>query len=398
MQALQAFKLQLNCEEDAVYDDKGNKILIHNVSVSKKLRYRPVFQQAHDAQQKPHVKRLVLVKANWNDETSQERQKERPTFSPLQVTESIDRGLFPFKQNGWIVFVAGRSFVLGPFRSRRIILPFKFSETTTWTAFFDCTHNKNIFCKVKVHTNGQISVVIFNQSDVPQHITSKMRLCCAKDDVESIVDVDGTEHPLRIKTKRVNIMSMTTPIDKDAIVAQLREEFPLVFFRTPFARQPVGCGTSRYATEIFVGKASLSHAGGRTTSQISHNDEISKEIDSLQKEGVIRPLPVAEAIHAVVAPLNFIRKPNGKIRPIIDFRDINTYLEGTQGGPSFRYPTSSRRWIPSGPYTPLWTLFTATAHPHRRQYFAFLCTTLERRDVRLSETAARRQRQSGAFQ
>ena len=35
MQALQAFKLQLNCEEDAVYDDKGNKILIHNVSVSK---------------------------------------------------------------------------------------------------------------------------------------------------------------------------------------------------------------------------------------------------------------------------------------------------------------------------------------------------------------------------
>ena len=35
LQALQAFKLQLNCDEDCVYDDKGNKILIHNVTVSK---------------------------------------------------------------------------------------------------------------------------------------------------------------------------------------------------------------------------------------------------------------------------------------------------------------------------------------------------------------------------
>ena len=35
LQALQAFKLQLDCSEDCVYDDKGNKILIHNVTVSK---------------------------------------------------------------------------------------------------------------------------------------------------------------------------------------------------------------------------------------------------------------------------------------------------------------------------------------------------------------------------
>ena len=35
LRTLQAFKLQLNCDEDCVYDGEGNKILIHNVSVSK---------------------------------------------------------------------------------------------------------------------------------------------------------------------------------------------------------------------------------------------------------------------------------------------------------------------------------------------------------------------------
>ena len=74
----------------------------------------PVFQQAHDDTQEPQTKRLVLVKAIWNDETPHKKQGERPSPSPLQVTESIDRELFPFKQNGWIVFMAGRSFVLGP--------------------------------------------------------------------------------------------------------------------------------------------------------------------------------------------------------------------------------------------------------------------------------------------
>eukprot|EP00210_Caulerpa_lentillifera_P008350 g7964.t1 len=47
---------------------------------------------------------------------------------------------------------------------------------------------------------------------------------------------------------------------------------------------------------------------------------------------ILRPLHVNEAIHAIIAPLNFMRKPNGKIRPTIDFRDINTYLQGTQIG------------------------------------------------------------------
>ena len=227
--------------------------------------------------------------------------------------------------------MAGRSFVLGPFRSRRIILPFKFTETTEWRAFFDCTHNKNIFCKVKVHANGQISVVIFNQSDTPQHVTSKMRLCCAKGNIDSITDVDGTEYPLKVKTKRVNNISVLTPVDKDATVARLREEFPLVFSDT------IRPTTSRL-WDIRVRDRDLCWQGEpkpcwreNYVSDLT-NEEISKEIDSLHKEGVIRQLSVAEAIHAVVAPLNFIRKPNGKIRPTIDFRDINTYLEGTQGG------------------------------------------------------------------
>ena len=125
--------------------------------------------------------------------------------------------------------MAGRSFVLGPVRSRRIILPFIFAESTEWASFFDCTHNKNIFCKVKLHAHGKISVVIFNQSDTPQHVTSKMRLCCAKGNIDSIADVDGMEYPLRVKTKRVNNVSVLTPLGKDVTVARLREEFPLVF-------------------------------------------------------------------------------------------------------------------------------------------------------------------------
>ena len=60
--------------------------------------------------------------------------------------------------------------------------------------------------------------------------------------------------------------------------------------------------------------------------------EITEEIESLLEEEIIRVLSTEEAIRAVVAPLNFLRKPNGKIRPTIDFRDINTYLKGSQGG------------------------------------------------------------------
>ena len=46
--------------------------------------------------------------------------------------------------------------------------------------------------------------------------------------------------------------------------------------------------------------------------------EITEEIKSLVEDEIIRVLSTEEAIHAVVAPLNFLRKPNGKYdRPSI---------------------------------------------------------------------------------
>ena len=188
--------------------------------------------------------------------------------------------------------------MLGSFRSRRVILFFKFSTATKWTAFFDCTQNKNIFCKVKIHTNNQISVVIYNQSDILQHITSKMLLCCAKGNVDTIIDVDGKEYPLRTRTKSAIAMNVTTPKGKDTIVSELKQDFPLVFSDTI---RP----TTSKLWDIRIHDADLSWQGEpkpcRRENYISDltDEEITKEIDSPQKEGVIRPLSIAEAIRAL---------------------------------------------------------------------------------------------------
>ena len=148
----------------------------------------------------------------------------------LKVTEEFKPEFFPFKKNGSIIFVAGRSIVLGPFRSRKIILPFRFSGDTEWKAIFDCTQNKGIFCRCKIYTNGQISIVIYNQIDVPQHITSKMKLVCRKVNIDWIIDVNGVKRALRNDTKRIQMV--TSSVDKHdtmSLAQRLREMFPNAF-------------------------------------------------------------------------------------------------------------------------------------------------------------------------
>ena len=197
---------------------------------------------------------------------------------------------------------------------------------------FDCTQNKGIFCRCKIYTNGQISIVIYNQTDVPQHITSKMKLICGKADIDWIVDVNGVRRALRNDTKRIQMV--TSSVEKHdtlSLVQRLKEMFPNVFcdkvrsangnlLRIRVSErdllwnyEPKPCWRENYFSDLT-------------------EKEITEEIESLLEEEIIRVLSTDEAIHAVVAPLNFLRKPNGKIRPTIDFRDSNTYLKGRESG------------------------------------------------------------------
>ena len=110
------------------------------------------------------------------------------------------------------------------------MLPFRFSEDTDWKTFFDCTHNKGIFCRCKIYTNGQISIVIFNQTDVPQHITSKMKLICGKGNIDWIVDIHGLKHALKDNTKKVQMMTNSLgKNDTVILVERLKEMYPNVF-------------------------------------------------------------------------------------------------------------------------------------------------------------------------
>ena len=60
--------------------------------------------------------------------------------------------------------------------------------------------------------------------------------------------------------------------------------------------------------------------------------EVTEHINLMLDEGIIRRLEPHNSVHAIIAPLNFIRKPNGKIRPTVDFRDVNTCLAESEAG------------------------------------------------------------------
>lgn len=193
--------------------------------------------------------------------------------------------------------------------------------------FQDCSQNKYIRCYVKLKPGGCLTAVIYNYDERPQHITSRMKLVMTQTDIDEIELINGEKIKLKSTTKiRINEITQ-----KDDYVQIIRKKYADVFKQEPkninqklndlritendcvWRTIPKNCWRANYQSEL-------------------SSEEIRNTIKDLIKQKVIRVLERKEAIHAIVAPLNFIRKPNGNIRPTIDFRDINAYLKEKQRG------------------------------------------------------------------
>lgn len=255
----------------------------------------------------------------------------KDTASPetvLTLTEEREKQYLPFLQNGWVIFMSGKSLVIGPFDMKTVILPFSFSPESKLCQFFDCIQNKSLIGTTKIHPTGRISLTIKNISAEPQHVTGRMRLTCTQTKFLFIQLLNNEIVELTNKSK-CNIISIID--QKEGYKDTLIRMFPHVFEQKVqkinpqlfelrvthddicWNQPPISCWKHNYATDI-------------------PDDDIRKTIQQMLDEEIIRPLEPKEAVHAIIAPLNFLRKPNGKIRPTIDFRDVNTYIKGTQLG------------------------------------------------------------------
>jgi len=226
----------------------------------------------------------------------------------------LERLLYlPFRRHGRVIVPFNRSWVLGPFAKRNVVLPFRFSVGTLARVEGAVTQQGLRFTP---QCNGErIWGVLDNYSAVPRHMTPKMSLCSIQSNIthlelmdKELVRIEDRKSPPLPKMLRSvefkgssisNLLAEFSSLCQAGLGRCTDYEVTTIPFKHPLPRQQLPYqSTSGPAEEtILLG-------------------EIQKLIDLGAVEEVIK--------EPYIIPVFIVPKKTGEARLVLDFRKFNS--------------------------------------------------------------------------
>ena len=295
----------------------------------------------------------------------------------LRVDRSLIKGSELSISQSSFVLKLGRTVFLSPFENRLVVLPVSVHGSGLM-GLFSCCFLRDVSVHAILGKGGRITVRVCNFSDRIVTLSLKMKVIrgtfsgtgTLQHDPTMVAQVCDTpphppERPVELTGTDASIFSVW------------QHRFPLLFSSTVsrFGNSDI-LEALMVTHEELVWKSPVPFTNYGTPANLTDCSvqDATAELQTLEQRGIIRQLDVRD--RGFFSPIMFLKKRDGRVRIVIDFRRLNKYSD------TFNVPLLGTRTVVQS-VDPSWRIFTTVdlkdgyfhipVDSQLSRYFCFSC-------------------------